>query len=373
MRLLHVIDRPDAVGGVQSYLRLLIPGLEARGIESEVISSTDIPGLEADGARLAPDTRAALERALDAHAPDLCLLHSPQLPGVAAAIAERVPLLAYAHDYAMVCPGNARFLHTTSRFCSEGPGLRCFWRAYTEHSTNRRPDRLLAAYRRARAWPDMWPVLARLLVASPFVASLFESEGVAGDRIRVLPYPVQPASEVAGEPAGDILFVGRLVRAKGLAVLLRAAAGLEGRSVVVAGDGPERQSLEALAVELGVDVRFLGWVDESRRAALLRGCRVFAMPSLWEEPFGIAGVEALGAGLPVVASRVGGIPSWLDDGHGGLLVEPGDVDALRSALRRVLEEPHLAATLAGGGPPAAARFSLDAHLDRLVPELEAVG
>jgi glycosyltransferase involved in cell wall biosynthesis len=198
------------------------------------------------------------------------------------------------------------------------------------------------------------------------------ADGVPPERIRVVAYPVEPPPAAEPEAAADVLFVNRLVASKGVHVLLRALARLDDVSVAIAGDGPERARLEALAAKLGVDARFLGWVDAGRRASLLRGCRVFAFPSLWQEPFGIAGVEALAAGIPVVASAVGGVPSWLDDGRGGLLVPAGDATALGSALRRVLEEPELANSLAVAGPAAAARFSLDAHLNLLVPELEAV-
>ena len=372
MKLLHLIDREDVVGGVQTYLRSLVPGLESRGIESVVLSAADVAGLLTDGAELPAPARAELDRLLTLHKPDACLLHSPLFPGLASSIAERAPVLAYAHDYAMVCPGNARFLYTSRRFCEEGAGLRCFWRAYTERTTNRRPDRLLRAYSRVRGWREAWPSLARVLVASPFVAELLEADGAPPERIRVVAYPVAAPADAEPERAGNVLFVGRVVAAKGVDVLLRAVAGLPDVTVAIAGDGPDRARLEALAAELGVEARFLGWVDDARRAALLRGCRVFAMPSLWEEPFGIAGVEALAAAVPVVATRVGGIPSWLEDGRGGLLVESDDSDALRAALQRVLEEPGLAESLAAAGPAAAERFSLDAHLDRLIPELEAV-
>lgn len=372
MRIVHLIDRDDAVGGVQTYLGQLVPGLAGRGIESEVVVGASIRGLLDDGPAPPPSALAALDACVRLLAPDTCFLHSPFNPGVAAALARIAPTVGYAHDYAPACPGNARFLYTSGRFCEEGAGLRCFWRAYTERTTNRRPDRLLRAYRRVKAWETGWTALARVLVASPFVASLLEADGAPAERIRVVAYPVDPPPAAEPEQLADVLFVGRVVRAKGIDVLLRAVAGL-GVSVAIAGDGPERAELEELAAEVGADARFLGWVSPERRTALLRGCRVFAMPSLWEEPFGIVGVEALGAGVPVVASRVGGIPSWLEEGRGGLLVDAGDPGSLGEALRRVLEEDGLAQALSAQGPAAAARFSLDAHLDLLVPELEAVG
>lgn len=372
MKAVHIVDTLDAVGGVQTYLGQLLPGLAARGIESDVVTADEIPGLDADGATVPTEALARLDALLVEHRPDVCLLHIALSPSVARTAAARAPVVAYAHDYAMVCPGNARYLHRSARFCEEGPGLRCFRRAYTERTANRRPDRLWRAYARTRAWPRVWPELARVLVASPFVRDVLAGDGVPADRIRVVAYPVEPPPAVVPEPAADVLFVNRLVAAKGVHLLLRALAGLPGVSVAIAGDGPERGRLETLAGELGIEARFLGWVDAERRAALLRGCRVFAFPSLWDEPFGIAGVEALAAGIPVVASAVGGVPYWLEDGRGGLLVAPRDPDALRDGLRRVLEEPGLAERLAAEGPAAAARFSLDAHLDLLVPELEAV-
>lgn len=371
MKVVHISDRLDGVGGVQTYLGLLLPALAVRGIESAVVTAAEVPGLDADGASLPAETLARLDTVLAELAPDAVLLHIALSPAVARTAAAHAPVLAYAHDYAMVCPGNARHLHRSGRFCEEGPGLRCLWRAYTERTANRRPDRLLRAWGRARAWPAVWPSLARILVASPFVADVLAADGVPADRIRVVAYPVEAPPPAEPELAADVLFVNRLVASKGVHVLVRAVAALEGVTLAIAGDGPERPRLEALAAELGVEARFLGWVDAARRASLLRGCRVFAFPSLWQEPFGIAGVEALAAGIPVVASAVGGVPHWLEEGRGGLLVPPGDPDALGAAIGRVLGERELAASLAAAGPEAAARFSLDAHLDLLVPELEA--
>lgn len=366
MKLVHIVDRLDAVGGVQTYLRQLLPALEQRGIANVVL---DDEGLQEDGRTVDAAALQRLHAALGEARPDVVLVHIAPSPSVARAAAEHAPTLVYAHDYAMVCPGNARYLHGSARLCVEGPGLRCFWRAYTERTTNRRPDRLLRAVTRALAWPGVWPSLARVLVASPFVEELLAGDGVPRDLIRVVAYPVAAPPPAEPEPAGDVLFVNRLVASKGVHVLLRAAAGLD-VSVAIAGDGPERPRLEALAAELGVDARFLGWVDAERRSALLRGARVFVLPSLWPEPFGIAGVEALAAGLPVVASAVGGIPFWLTGG--GLLVPPADPQALHDALARVLGEPGLRDELAERASEAAARFSLEAHLALLLPELEAV-
>ena len=369
MKLVHIVDRLDAIGGVQAYLALLLPELERRGHANDVVTADVVPGLDADGPRLARETRERLKDVLAELAPDVCFLHIAPSPDVARVAGDVAPVVAYAHDYFMVCPGNQRYLERSGAFCEEGTSLRCFPRAYSERTTNRRPDRLVRAYRRAKGWQAAWPLVTRVLAASPFVADVLVRSGAPAERVRVVGYPVEPARPGPAEEGYDVVFVGRLVSSKGVHVLLRALARLDGARALVAGDGPARAGLEREAERLAVEVEFAGWIDAERRARLLRGSRVFALPSLWDEPFGIVGVEALAAGLPVVASEVGGIPFWLADGAGGLLVPRGDAAALGAALRRVLDDPALATRLGGSGPAAAARFSLDRHLELLLPEL----
>lgn len=132
-------------------------------------------------------------------------------------------------------------------------------------------------------------------------------------------------------------FVGRLAHEKGVDVLLRALADLPDATAVVVGDGPERESLERLAGELGIRDRidFTGWSDDVRR--LLPTFDVLAQPSRWEG-FGISIVEAMLARLPVVASGVGGITEVVVDGITGTLVAPDDPDALGRALGSLLAD-----------------------------------
>jgi glycosyltransferase involved in cell wall biosynthesis len=383
LRILHLIDRVDAVGGVQTYLSALVPLLAGAGVDSVVAAGSpgtiggavahEVPELAVDGARLSAVAAASLDRLLVDTRPDLVLSHLAE-PGAVVVAARRAPVVVYPHDYAAVCPGNARYLHRSRSFCEEGPGLRCFWRAYSERTTNRRPDRLLRAYARVRAWRAVWPLVPRVVVASEFVRDLLVADGVEPARVDVVAYPIEPGpAREAGDPV-DVVSIGRLVASKGVAVLLRALAELRDATAVVAGDGPERAQLEASLEGLGLTgrVSFVGWVDGDARDRLLRSARVFALPSLWDEPFGIAGVEALALGTPVVATRVGGIPSWLRDGEGGMLVERADAGGLAAALRRILGDSAFAASLTAATPAAAERFSSERHLLRLLPALRSV-
>lgn len=380
MRVLHLVDTVDAVGGVQTYLGTLLPLLADAGIESAVAADSPgelagvrvraVPGLDADGPVLAADAATALDRVLRETAPDVVFSHLGT-PGAVVRASAAAPVVVYPHDYGPVCPGSARYLHRSQAFCAEGPGLRCFWRAYTERTTNRRPDRLLRAYRRVRGWRAAWDAAAQVVVASPFARDLLVADGVDAAPIVVVGYPVAPRAQAPREVTVDVLSSGRLVASKGIHVLLDALAQLPDVSALVAGDGPDRAALEAAAVRLGIAdrVRFVGWVGAVDRDTLLRSARVFAMPSLWDEAFGIAGVEAFAAGTPVVATRVGGIPSWLIEGEAGLLVDRGDAEGLAEALRRVLEDEEVAAGLAARAPAAAARFAPERHLELLLPVL----
>jgi rhamnosyl/mannosyltransferase len=141
-----------------------------------------------------------------------------------------------------------------------------------------------------------------------------------------------------------VLFVGRLVYYKGLPVLLRAMRDVDATLVLV-GEGPDRQALQRLAGECGVAgrVRFEGAVDDALLPAYYQACDVFVLPSTaMSEGFGIVQLEAMASGRPVVSTSLPtGLSTVNVDGSTGLVVAPGDAGALRAAIWRILDAPHL--------------------------------
>jgi glycosyltransferase involved in cell wall biosynthesis len=108
------------------------------------------------------------------------------------------------------------------------------------------------------------------------------------------------------------------------------------------------------------DFKFQGWAEHEELPAEYEDADVFVFPSVWDEPFGIPVAEAMAAGLPVVASRVGGIPEIVADGETGMLVEPDDASALAAALEQLVNDAELRARLGEAGRlRAAERFSWD--------------
>lgn len=173
---------------------------------------------------------------------------------------------------------------------------------------------------------------------------------------------VAPADRAAHDTPADapLIFTPcRLHAAKAIDVLLKAVARLDGAYLWVAGDGPDRAALTALAAELGVAsrVRFLGW--QVATGPFFRAADVVAFPSR-HEPFGTVSLEAWAYGKPLVTTDVDGPAELVRPEQDALMVPRDDVDALAGALRRAIEDKALAARLvAAGRARHAAEFTRD--------------
>ncbi|HSI32432.1 MAG: glycosyltransferase family 4 protein [Phycisphaerae bacterium] len=193
-----------------------------------------------------------------------------------------------------------------------------------------------------------------------------------GARARVI-YNGINLTDFAAPPSGPrparpyVLGIGRHVAQKGFDVLIRAfaLAALPTHDLVIAGDGPERPALAELARSLGVGdrVRIPGKADRPTAIDLFQQCETFVLPSR-HEPMGIVNLEAMAAGKPVVATRVGGVPEVVTDGVTGLLVEPANPDALATALRQLSADAGLRTRLGNAGRLRAEAFAWPAVADQ---------
>ncbi len=208
--------------------------------------------------------------------------------------------------------------------------------------------------------------------------------GLAG-RVSVIPMPVdrvfvEPAPRVPARHEGSctIMAAGRLSRQKGLHDLVSAAAMLVARGmdvrVLLVGNGEEEQALRELAERLHIQdrVMFPGAHPAGDLAAYYRSCDVAALPSL-EEGLGLALVEAMFCGTPVVGSRSGGIADIVSDGETGLLVPPGNALALADAFERVLSDESYAERLGRAGQAhVRSHFDPDACVEKMVAVYRSV-
>lgn len=174
----------------------------------------------------------------------------------------------------------------------------------------------------------------------------------------------------------DVVFVGRLVQAKGIDILLDALAKIEPhqtvKNAIIVGDGPLISSLRKKAVSLRIShmVTFLG--ERHDVSQLLQMSRVFVLPSRWEgTPSAL--LEAMATGLPVVASAVGGITQVIDNGIDGLLVPPEDAQFLGSAIEKALSDKQLAHKLSKNArKKVEQKFSIKHYTDRLLVLLDSI-
>lgn len=169
-----------------------------------------------------------------------------------------------------------------------------------------------------------------------------------------------------------ILFVGRLGAEKGVGVAIDALASLNSRhgthaQLLVAGDGSPAAvtELRARARALGARVELLGARSRADLKALLGRAHALVMPSLWDEPAGLVLVEAALARVPLVASRIGGIPELFEDERHALLFSPGDPEDCADQLARVLEDPAAAQQRASRAARHAERFTFEPYIEAI--------
>ena len=329
-RILHLSDRLSQRGGADGYLLSLLDGLSGAGQLVVGVGRDDgtaiapcpveiVPGLDAAAREPVAD---ALDRLVATFHADVVHVHNVMNPEALDWAAARGAVMT-VQDHRTFCPGRGK-LTLDGRVCREAMSAStcasCFTDgAYAERIMGVTAERLTAVRR-----------MQRLTVFTEYMKGELTGVGVDAHRIRVVP-PFVDGLDYDAVPSGPpcVLFAGRLVAAKGVADAVQAwrRSGVS-LPLVAAGTGPERAALEAAGVEV------LGWVSHAEMSGVYRRARALILPSRWQEPFGIVGIEALAMGVPVVAWESGGVTEW-HPGEG--LVRWGDVDALAVALARAVD------------------------------------
>jgi glycosyltransferase involved in cell wall biosynthesis len=391
VRILIANANRGVVGGAETYLAGLLPALLSRGHSVALLSEWEpapgqsavdaaAPGVECWSGQGEP---AAASERLAAWRPDVVFLHGMFSATLETALVGRFPTVLFAHNYYGTCISGTKLqAFPLPRPCDRVFGAGCLLRYLPCRCGGGNPLTGWRLYARQKARHDLLPEFRAVLVASEHMRQEYRRHGVPAERLHLVPYFLtapewDPAPPAPRPFTGRVLYIGRLTNIKGGLVLVRALRRAQQRlgrplALVVAGDGPERPRIQALAGRLGVRAEFAGWIDAARRTELMRGADVLAVPSLWPEPFGLVGIEAGCVGLPAVAFPVGGITDWLVPGESGELAA-GDrptVAGLADALVRALRDPAHRARLGEGAWRKAREFTLDGHVARLESLLE---
>lgn len=348
----------DAPGGVQVHVGQLSHHLRERGHDVVVLAPGDRPGFREDArvvgrpyavhvngsvARLCFSRRSSrvVRKALETFRPDIIHVHDPLTPSTAmlGVLHANAPVVATFHSYF------ARDHFEGKIYTAIAPLLRPVWK---------RVKRRLAVSEAAR-----YSVCSRMGDAPVEIVP-------NGADIQIFANAA-PAQDLS--PGRRLLFVGRLEPRKGFPVAVKAFAELAPQypdlQLVVVGDGEERNAIDALPPQVRQRVRMLGKVSYEALPTYHRASDVFVSPATGSESFGIVLVEAMAAGLPLVASDIAGYREVARHESEGLLVQPSDPAALAAGVRRLLDNPAFAARLSANGMRRSHAFAWDRIIDRL--------
>ena len=356
MRILHLADRLTDRGGAYTWMLGVLGGLREEGhdvrlgvgsVEGRVAAPCPVD-VELGLASRTP-APVDLDPLVRAFAPDVVHVHNLMNPVALEWAAGRRDALLTVQDHRFFCPGRGKWTldgHECREPLARETCAPCFESDSYLQEIHALTERRLAAARRMTA----------ITVLSRYMREELVNGGVAPTRVSVVP-PFVHGLDHDAVPDGPpcVLFVGRLAAAKGVEEAVEAwrRSGVD-LPLVVAGTGPLREELRAQASRApGPPIDVLGWVDRVRLSSLYRRARALVLPSRWQEPFGIAGIEAFSFGVPVAAWESGGVSEW----HPGIgLVPWGDVNSLAQAIagavtRRIILPP---------------RFPLEETLGRLL-------
>jgi glycosyltransferase involved in cell wall biosynthesis len=361
--VVHMHDRLSARGGADRHLWGILEHLQ-NDLSTELWVGCDdgslpeaeksgignwlrLKGLERSGLNQGgkETARQRIVNTLEQRRPKVIHIHNVMDPGVLKIAANIGPAVLTVQDHRWFCPGQGK-IKPNGRLCSDVMGKVCF-ACFDDSGYANKLLELTKARLQAAAKMRLVLVLSNFM-ASELLAA-WQVERLTPPRIKVLPPFVHGLQPLPRQGTGEYhLLASRLVERKGVLQALSAARQVD-LPLCVVGDGILRARVEQAARESGGKVRYLGWADRGEMSGLLARARSLWLPSLWAEPFGIAGLEALSAGVPVIASRVGGISEWLEHEKSGYMVPQGDAGALIVAARRLERDPGLAQEMGQSG------------------------
>ncbi len=388
MRVLLFHDVAGEIGGAETYAFRLLRTLNVQGHPARLVALSSTPVEPRENTVVFPEPSGKLSRFLlkatfnpgvflrllreiDSFKPEVLHVHHNYKAFSAvllAAALKGVPVVQTVHDYGFICP-TIWHVKPHGNVCCERFGLTCVQSGCIS----------LFDYFKELAYRPMKRLMDKALVRIILCPSkaLMECISAQGFNAIFVPYFIDCQKKAGVGPSSrekTVLYVGGLTAQKGVHVLLRAFALLLKKipkaKLTIAGEGSFRGELESLSRELKIEskVRFEGRVPNRLIGAQYSKAGVVAVPSLWVEQFGLAGVEAMSYAVPVVGSDIGGIPEWLDDGKTGFLTAPGDVKGLSEKLEKILSTPGLGRKMGNAGRKAALEkyCSSEKHVKRLL-------
>lgn len=387
MKILIINDRLDMAGGAERYTADVAEGLATLGHEVEITYGGN-QKLKVKGQKYKANIKDVFVKDLkidgilkevSSFNPDVVYVQNVSDPDLLDKLAKIKPTVKFVHDHRVYCPGNSKMWFALNKICPVATSWRCGWYAYRERCMTRRPKNLVEDILRRQRLLTTLKKLPKVLCNSRYVRERLLQNGLAAEKVEVnllfpggaATGPRQTGGQAAAGGVPEILFVGRVFLEKGVEYLLRAAALIKDApfKVVIVGEGWDLERVKKLSSDLAIKDRatFTGYLSREEVDKYYARCRLLVLPSVWPEPFGMVGLEALAHGKPVVAFDVGGIADWLKDGEVGFLVERGNVEKLAERLAQLLTDDGLAGRMGEAGRRLVQeKCTLERHLEQLL-------
>lgn len=359
MRLLFVHERFGAFGGAEANVLATAAELKARGHTLAILHGPST-GREEEAWRETFAERFALppqggvpavRAAVSDFRPEIVFVHKmADLNAVEALTATSVPLVRMVHDHDLYCMRGYKYHPLTREICTRPASGYCLYGCGAMLARDRRGRFGVqwVSYAEKRREIALNRKFTRLIAATTFMKEELTRNGFAPEQVEIhapVPRPVESTFSPSFSPRNRLVYAGQIIRGKGVDVLLESLAQV--RTVfecVILGDGSHRAYCEDLSKRLGLAdrVRFVGFVPQSLLPEYYREASIALMSSLWPEPFGAVGLEAMRCGLPVIAFDAGGIREWLIDGWNGFLVPWMDRQRYAASIEELLRDKPLA-------------------------------
>jgi glycosyltransferase involved in cell wall biosynthesis len=380
MNLLFVHERLGSFGGAEANIFATACELRRRGhrlglLAREATGRNEARWKEVFGDDLFWLHETPAEDVVHGLGFDAAYVHKwEDLPSTAGWLDSGLPLVRMVHDHDIYCLRSYRYHPLSRRVCHRPLGLRCIVPCLAPIQRNREgmlPIRW-ASFSRKRDELALARKFHRSVVATRYMRDELLLNGFAAERIEIhapVPVPAEPLQSRFSE-RNLLVFAGQIIRGKGVDVLLRALAKVKSRfEAVILGEGGQRAACEKLCRRLGLQdrVSFQGFIPLEEMRSFYQEATAVLVPSVWPEPMGLVGLEAMRFSLPVVAFDAGGIGEWLRDGENGFLVPWMDTGRFAAAVDTLLSDKPMARAM---GERGFARVNRDFDFGTYISGLE---
>ncbi len=359
MRLLFVHERFGAFAGAEVNALLSANELKSRGHAIGLVYRQRTGKCEADwGETFAPrfqledgNASATVKTAIELFQPDVIYVHKMAELDVIEALADSGrPVVRMVHDHDLYCMRSYKYHPLTRQICARAASPYCIFPCGATLNRNRNggsPFKWVSYLEKMKEL-KLNRRFQRMIVATNYMRDELLRNHFEPRKIEIHP-PVPRVAETLLRSSFSarnlIVYSGQIIRGKGVDVLLESLAGVRTPfECVILGEGNHRPFCEGLSRRLGLAgrVRFEGFVPRKELPKFYRDASIAVMSSVWPEPFGAAGLEAMRYGLPVVAFDAGGINEWLLDGYNGFLAPWMDRAVFGARIEQLLRDKPLA-------------------------------